>query len=328
MQFNLILLLALCLLSAYSAEDLLELGCTTNAQCEQFEGGQCHDSSCVCLARGSKERIPCQPKDNKLSNIIGGPCPCSQPHAECDTQMQQCFCADNYMASADRRRCLPLQVALNGVCEVSRQCQLADTFAVCHMSQKRCICREHFEQHQGSCRALLDLGCNNNTHCEPVGASICLPQAMKCACIRDYVPNHNMTSCVSGVGLGSNCTTPAQCQLKLGAGSTCRDNRCSCRIKHYPKIDQDPNSAVCEPQVPYGAYCRRTEDCQQHQPDVENRVHDARMHCFKGECQCRPDFRVVDNQHCVLDTSAANPRYKLLHAPLSMLIFWPIYYYV
>ncbi|EDW63567.2 uncharacterized protein Dvir_GJ12389 [Drosophila virilis] len=68
---------------------------------------------------------------------------------------------------------------------------------------------ENFEQHQDKCLGLLDLSCSNNTQCEHVDASICLPQGMRCACIPGYVPNHNRTTCITGLGLGGHCTSAA-----------------------------------------------------------------------------------------------------------------------
>lgn len=141
-----------------------------------------------------------------------------------------------------------------------------------------------------------------------MGASICLPQGMKCACIPGYVPNHDRTTCITGVGLGGQCTSAEPCQLQLGAGSICTDNRCSCRSDHIPKMKPNHTSPVCEPRVPYGINCRITEDCLQ--LDVEGRLHDSRMQCLKGVCQCRAEFRVMDNQYCVAAPSAANPLYK------------------
>lgn len=155
MRFILILSYIFYALNTISAEDLLELSCLTDEQCMQFEGGKCLDSRCICTARGdsSEERVDCQPKDEKRNNIVGGPCPCTLPHAECDVQTQQCYCAAEYLPSEDRRRCLPVKVPLDGSCEMARQCQSMDTFADCQT--KRCTCQENFVLYEGNCLALL-----------------------------------------------------------------------------------------------------------------------------------------------------------------------------
>ncbi|TDG42310.1 hypothetical protein AWZ03_011264 [Drosophila navojoa] len=309
-------------LNTISAEDLLELSCLTDEQCMQFEGGKCLDSRCICTARGggSEERVDCQPKDEKRNNIIGGPCPCTLPHAECDVQTQQCFCAVEYLPSDDRRRCLPVKVPLDDSCEMARQCQSMDTFANCQT--KRCICQENFVPYEGDCLSLLDLSCSDNTICETVDAAICLPQTAKCACAKDLVANQNRSACIPGVDYAANCTNSAQCQVQLGAGSTCdKDNRCSCSPTHYAKRDETLNSTVCELRVPYGAYCRRTADCLQ-MSDGEDKVLNSRMECKWGECQCRAEFQVMNNEYCVVKDAATANQLSLF---LPILSIWPIY---
>lgn len=154
MRLTLILLCIFCSLKTISAEDLLELSCITDVQCLMFEGGKCIDSRCICTSRGeSTERVDCRPKDEKKTNIVGGPCPCTLPYTECDVMTQQCFCAANYMPSADRRRCLPLKVPLDGSCEMARQCQSMETFSDCQMN--RCICQDNFKPYEGNCLAQL-----------------------------------------------------------------------------------------------------------------------------------------------------------------------------
>lgn len=158
MQLGIIILFTFGLfLTATSADELLELSCNTDAQCLKYEQGRCRDGHCLCTEPKSKKTVICKPKDKKLSNIIGGPCTedhvCAQEHAVCDTKWEQCYCADGYMPSVEHRRCLPRMVALNGTCEQSSQCQMADKFAVCQASS--CLCKSKFEQHMGKCLALL-----------------------------------------------------------------------------------------------------------------------------------------------------------------------------
>lgn len=91
-----ILLLLAGFLATGRAEDLLELSCSSDAQCAQFERGRCVDMACICTARGSGERVPCTPLEErlKLTNIIGGACPCPMPNAICHTRWQQCHCSE------------------------------------------------------------------------------------------------------------------------------------------------------------------------------------------------------------------------------------------
>lgn len=159
MQLMLMIILCYSLLNVASSDVLLELGCITDDQCKQFERSRCRDSHCFCTANDEEKRVPCKPKDRKLSNIIGGPCTqehaCSQEHAECDANTQLCYCAAGFIPSEDRRRCMPQMVPLAGRCELTRQCQTADKSALCQKSQQSCLCMEHFEAHNGRCLATL-----------------------------------------------------------------------------------------------------------------------------------------------------------------------------
>ncbi|KAH8280784.1 hypothetical protein KR054_012381 [Drosophila jambulina] len=298
------------------AEDLLELACITDAQCTQFDGGHCVDMACVCTARDSDDRVACQPHEEKLTNIIGGPCPCPQPNAECDGRRDQCVCHTGYVPSADRRRCLPEAVPHGGVCESPRQCQLGDKFSTC--LEGRCLCRNNFELHEERCLAVLQSSCKLSTDCGTCGASLCLPKLEKCACAENYVHNRNMTKCISGSAFsyGSSCEHSAPCQVSLGSAAQCLDHRCTCRPTHYPKrvanavskesdIDGDVVShkdrISCEPIVAFGAYCRHNGDCQMERMErMEQDNHlPIAMVCQWGECGCSETHRLQDNQ-CIL----------------------------
>lgn len=150
-----ILLLLAGLLATGRAEDLLELSCSSDAQCAQFERGRCVDMACICTARGSGERVPCTPLEErlKLTNIIGGACPCPMPNAICHTRWQQCHCSEGHVSSDDRRRCLPAVVPVGGSCEFQQQCQRADRFSSCIGNQ--CLCLNQFEFHEGRCLSVL-----------------------------------------------------------------------------------------------------------------------------------------------------------------------------
>ncbi|XP_034489599.1 zonadhesin [Drosophila innubila] len=332
MQLALIVIFCYTLVNAASADDLLELGCTTDEQCKQFERSSCRDSHCFCTGADSDKRVACKPKDRKLSNIIGGPCTqehaCSQDHAECDAKTQLCYCAAGFIPSEDRRRCLPQLVPLDGRCELTSQCQSADKSAVCHQSQKSCLCKAHFEPHNGRCLATLDLSCINDTTCQKLDA-ICVEKLNKCACTAGLVHNHNMTHCMPSAVYGASCTTNAQCQLTLGVDAICSNNSCSCRSKYYPKImtqqeqNQVMNTTSCEPIVTYGAYCHQDKDCQQQQEKKQL----SNLTCKYAECVCQQDYHVVDNEKCVLNAASARNPVNIILAKLMITtqFFWHIY---
>lgn len=158
MQLGVILLFTVgLLLTASSADELLELSCMDDLQCLQFEEARCRDGYCLCTDAKTKVTLLCKPKDRKVSNIIGGLCAkdrsCPQAHAECDLKWEQCYCANGYMPSVEMRRCLPRMVALNGTCEQPSQCQMADKFSLCKTAG--CQCKANFVEHLGKCVALL-----------------------------------------------------------------------------------------------------------------------------------------------------------------------------
>lgn len=341
MQLTLIIFFCYGLLNVASADDLLELGCITDDQCKEYERGKCRDSHCFCTAPDSKELVACKPKDSKHSNIVGGPCTqehvCSLENAECDAKTQLCFCSAGYIPSKDRRRCLAQMMPLGGHCELNSQCQATDKSALCHISQKSCLCKDHFEAHNGRCLATLELDCINDSNCTDVNA-VCLTQLSKCACTEGFVYNHNMTNCMPSSTYGASCTTTAQCQLTLGFDGICGNNTCSCRSKYYPK-SQEMDNTSCEPVVVYGAYCRQDKDCQhwqelkqEHKKELkQEHKKEAKqlssMVCKWGECACQDYYHVEDNEKCVLNTeSAGNELHSLL---IQLLIpaqfFWLIY---
>ncbi|KAH8386509.1 hypothetical protein KR093_000907 [Drosophila rubida] len=309
------------LLNVALADDLLELSCSIDTDCQQYERATCRNSHCQCTAAVGDKREPCKPKDRKWSNIIGGPCTqdhlCPQLNTKCDATTEQCYCTAGYMPSVDKRRCLPQAVALNAQCELTQQCQAKDKWAVCHLSQKSCLCKEYFEPHDQRCLAVLDISCRNDTMCTATD-SICLIQLDKCACIEGRVHNHNKTMCLSGAAYGESCTTSGQCQLMLGSGGLCRNNSCGCQPKYYAKInseaEQGTKLTTCEPIVNFGANCRRNEDCEQPSDNLN-------MQCKWGECICRDTHHVVDNARCVLNKASTGQRVPHLLFP----IFWLIY---
>ncbi|KAH8315473.1 hypothetical protein KR074_003724 [Drosophila pseudoananassae] len=299
------------------SEDLLELACTSDQQCVQFARGRCLDNNCYCLARGSGVRVPCSPLEQKLTNIIGGPCPCSQRHAECDSRRDQCICSQGYVPSEDRRRCLPEVVPLAGKCEFSRQCQLADRFSLCQPPENKCLCRTNFEEHQGLCLAVLQSSCREDMDCGRCGASICLPKIKKCGCSEKFVHNRNLTMCISGIAFGEKCEHSPPCQVKLGAGGQCLDHSCSCRATHYPRRmnhisshtdeEEEPQTEealICDAIIPYGAYCRNDGDCRMQSSTKSNSPAPSAMTCQWGECQCSENYRLQDDQ-CIYVESGA-----------------------
>ncbi|KAH8344951.1 hypothetical protein KR067_012956 [Drosophila pandora] len=303
-------------------EDLLELACTSDQQCVQFDRGRCLDNNCFCLARGSGVRVPCSPLEQKLTNIIGGPCPCSQRYSECDSRRDQCICSQGYVPSEDRRRCLLEVVPLAGKCEFSRQCQLADRFSLCQPQEGKCFCRDNFEEHQGNCLAVLQSSCQVDKDCNNCGASICLPNLKKCGCSENFVHNRNLTMCIAGTAFGEKCEHSPPCQVKLGAGGQCLDHRCSCRATHYPRrINHIPShtehdqeeeqqtgeTLICDATISFGAYCRNDGDCRMQPITQSNPPAPSAMTCQWGECQCSENHRLQDNQ-CVYVESGAGTK--------------------
>ncbi|XP_017025206.1 prion-like-(Q/N-rich) domain-bearing protein 25 [Drosophila kikkawai] len=320
------------------AEELLELACITDVQCSQFDRGHCVDMACICSARDSEERVACLPHEEKLTNIIGGPCPCPQPNAECDSKRDQCVCHMGYVPSADRRRCLPEAVRHGGVCESLRQCQLADKFSMC--LEGHCQCRSNFELHEGRCLAVLQSSCRLNTDCGTCGASLCLPKVEKCACAENYVHNRNMTKCITGSNYGSSCDHSAPCQVTLGGSAQCQDHRCTCRATHYPKrvanavpkesdIDGDiishKDRISCEPTVLFGAYCRHHGDCRM-EPVGQDSAPVA-MVCHYGECTCSDTHRLQDNQCILMVNMGATHHGAARLLPLSFACALQIFFY-
>ncbi|XP_043657686.1 tenascin [Drosophila teissieri] len=312
--------------AAIRAEDLLELSCSTDAQCAQFERGRCVNMACICTARGSGEQVPCAPLEErlKLTNIIGGTCPCPMPNAVCHTRWEQCHCSEGYVPSEDRRRCLPQVVQLGGSCEFQRQCGLADRFSSCIGNQ--CLCLNNFELHDGRCLAALQSSCLEDKDCGSCGASICLTKTKRCGCSKNFVPNHNMTKCIKGSAYGETCEHSSPCKVNLGADGRCLDRLCICRATHYPKrvankvakdVDDDLDEAnkleqiTCEPIVPYGALCRHDRECRMQSMEQENATASTGhpMVCKWGECSCSETHRLEDNK-CVFVGNAAT-RYQL-----------------
>ncbi|XP_002022379.2 tenascin [Drosophila persimilis] len=320
------------------AEEILELSCSTDAQCLQFERGRCLNATCTCTARDSGQRVDCKPMEQKVTNIIGGHCPCHQDHAECNKKLEQCSCSSGFVPSEDKRRCLAEVVRLDERCEFHRQCQLADKFSSCHLSQNRCLCRSNFESHQGHCLAVLESSCVNDTDCGSCGALLCLPQLKKCGCAVNYVHNRNMTKCITGSDYGDGCDSSTACQLSLGSGGQCQDHRCACRSTHYPRkvpnaIPKEENAVdtnqleriICEPIVPFGAYCRTNSDCQMH-PLMAGESRPlpptSSMECKWGECRCSAYHSVQDNQ-CVLESGGSIPTHLWigLLIPISLILY-------
>ncbi|XP_017063682.1 multiple epidermal growth factor-like domains protein 10 [Drosophila eugracilis] len=316
---RLVLLLLAGLLATVRAEDLLELSCSSDAQCAQFERGRCLDTVCACTARGSGERVPCSPLEKKLTNFIGGSCPCPMPNAACHSRWEQCLCAKGYVPSGDHRRCLPEVVHLGGFCELHRQCQLADRFSSCTGGQ--CVCPNHFEPHEGQCLAVLQSSCLQDKDCGSCGASICLTNVKKCGCAKNFVHNHNMTKCISGSAYGDSCEHSSPCKVTLGADGQCRDHLCECRTSHYPKrvanevakdeeeVDANQRERIiCEPIIPFGALCRHDGECRMQFLEQTNVTQPPAMVCNWGECSCSATHRLEDNECIFVENRSIHHR--------------------
>lgn len=89
---------------------LLHLDCTTSIDCTQFQvpgapNVTCLDSYCHCLDI-NYQAVQCEPRVNKLSNVIGGKCPCTIENSECDEEDGICYCIKDYTAVHGKRNCV------------------------------------------------------------------------------------------------------------------------------------------------------------------------------------------------------------------------------
>lgn len=100
------------MLSVFSGrgQDLLNLDCASSIDCVQFQSSSspnvtCIDSKCSCLDINF-QKIDCKPRENKISNIVGGKCPCSIDNSECNEEEGICYCLQNFTAINGKRTCV------------------------------------------------------------------------------------------------------------------------------------------------------------------------------------------------------------------------------
>lgn len=89
---------------------LLNLDCAISSDCIQFQipgapNVTCLESQCSCQ-NINHDVIPCRPRESKVSNIIGGKCPCSIDNSECNEEEDVCYCLENYTALPGKRSCV------------------------------------------------------------------------------------------------------------------------------------------------------------------------------------------------------------------------------
>lgn len=91
-------------------QNLLQLDCTSSSDCVQFQlignpNVTCVDNQCNCLDR-NHDQVDCKPRENKISNIIGGNCPCTIENSECNEEEDVCYCLQNFTAILGKRTCV------------------------------------------------------------------------------------------------------------------------------------------------------------------------------------------------------------------------------
>lgn len=91
-------------------QNLLRLDCASSTDCIQFQVAgnpnvTCVDGECSCL-NSSHDRVDCKPRENKISNIIGGKCPCTIENSECNEEENVCYCILNFTAIQGKRACV------------------------------------------------------------------------------------------------------------------------------------------------------------------------------------------------------------------------------
>lgn len=304
------------------SQEILELNCNVNSDCNHFKGPEynttCLDGQCLCNNLNG-ERTACKPQNNKLNNFIGGTCPCTKPHSICNHAQSICYCETEYIPSSDRRRCIKKNLVLGEKCEDDSQCLGLDRFAECHLEKKKCVCQKNFIDHSGICvstvglknRCLDDLQCLNNT-----ANSLC--QKNTCTCQKGYTASLDLLKCLPFADYKEACKEDNQCKYKLGAGSECYMEECACDYRHFVFEVEESNGEkhqICERKIVYGDYCIDHNDCYQYHLHAKQQS----MECFFGECGCRPGFINV-NGDCVVNGAQSSTKAFQIMALISLLI--------
>ncbi|XP_067630126.1 multiple epidermal growth factor-like domains protein 10 [Eurosta solidaginis] len=278
--------------------------CTSERECEYYIteniNSVCIDGFCHCYNNKTFLNTECRPKVIRTNNIIGGFCPCSLPHAECNKVDQICYCETGYIPIEGNRRCILEEVSLGNICEIDKQCMELDVFSHCAKDTKKCICNDGFYQSNTTCfaRTKLQPKCTDSLQCMLHGQHlVCLPGAGECVCEPGFVSSNTTDKCIPARSYMQECDSAVQCQSSMGTGGICVEGKCSCG-KGYEMIEKKRTEyVVCKQEAVIGQYCRTHEHC--HNGHKAN--NEQLMHCDRSECVCR--FGMKNQSPCSLSAA-------------------------
>ncbi|KAL5291659.1 hypothetical protein ACFFRR_010832 [Megaselia abdita] len=286
---------------------LLNLDCSSSVDCIQFQipgspNVTCLDSNCSCLDI-NHQQVPCKPRENKISNIIGGKCPCHIDNSECNEEEDICYCMENFTAIHGKRACVKETLNLGEICDNDSQCLKNNKYSECfgeNGGAKMCRCQKHFVEHENSCISAVGLNetcesteqCNNHT-----AHSKCWNK--RCICEDTHVTSKDILRCLEGSGYEDPCTEDSQCIHLLGPGALCYAGVCNCDHRHFISAS-DKEHKLCELRIELGQYCREHNHCYQYHLNSNEQT----MECYHSKCHCRKGFfHTKNNWECVGDSA-------------------------
>uniref|UniRef100_A0A182QQS2 EB domain-containing protein n=1 Tax=Anopheles farauti TaxID=69004 RepID=A0A182QQS2_9DIPT len=300
-------LIIFCAAKFAASSDIVHLECDSDHDCEAFRSASvnstCVEEHCRCtdLTHGGNA-TECKPLVNRVSNQIGGQCPCQVANSFCHEQTRRCICKDGFLPSRKEKMCVHKSVQLGGECEDIEQCSNHDHFAEC--DNQVCQCREHFVVYEGACRAIVAVAnlskpaCETNGDCANGTAnSVC--HDGQCICDVRYVVDATNSSCLAVAELEQPCIDSNQCIATLGVGSICYQQKCVCDSNHFqfPRhvtnatTGQQSVQNVCERKIVHGDSCNDDQNCYQ----FHLGPHEQSMECFMNACVCLSGYAEKNN---------------------------------
>uniref|UniRef100_A0A182W9J8 Cytoplasmic dynein 2 heavy chain 1 n=1 Tax=Anopheles minimus TaxID=112268 RepID=A0A182W9J8_9DIPT len=292
------------------SSDLVDLACASDHDCEPFRSATvnstCVQEHCRCTDLSQDGNgTECKPLVNRVSNQIGGQCPCQVANSFCHEQTSRCVCKDGFLPSRVEKKCVHKSVQLGGECENNEQCSNHDHFSDCDSSKQICQCQEHFVIYEGACRSIiavtnLSKPCDTDDDCANGTAnSIC--HTGQCICGVGYVTDATNSSCLAVAELDQPCIDSNQCIASLGVGSICYQQKCVCDSNHFQfplhltneTSGQHRVQNVCERKIVHGDSCNDDQNCYQFHVGP----HEQTMECFMNACVCLSGF-VEKNNIC------------------------------
>ncbi|XP_053677826.1 prion-like-(Q/N-rich) domain-bearing protein 25 [Anopheles nili] len=310
-----LLFVTLAIESARSS-DIVDLACDDDLDCEPFRSASvnstCVLEQCRCtdLLQGGNA-TECKPLVNRVSNQIGGQCPCQVANSFCDEKTHRCVCNDGFLPSRVEKKCVHKSVPLGGECENNEQCSNEDHFADCDGTKQVCQCREHFVIYAGACHSLIAVAnlskpCETDDECSNGTAhSVC--HGGQCLCGTGHIADATNSSCLAVAELDQPCTDSNQCIATLGVGSVCYQQRCVCDSNHFQfplhdtKVAADGQQRirnVCERKIVHGDSCNDNQNCY----NFHVGPHEQSMECFMNVCVCLNGF--IEKDHVCLKASS------------------------